>query len=373
MNQTQLIIQMHKNEISIKKISKTLNISEREVYECLFQNGYSHFKNEKIERDKLVCEKYQNKISITEISKELKIDRHTVTDILNRYQIYRGNRNAKNTSNEKQQRNQKVIEFYKSGLSYRQISNKMNISFSTVGKILHDCNIDTRPQHCKGHSKGTTRNRKYFFDLNFFEKIDTEEKAYWLGFLMADGYVAYKGVISLALQEKDFNHIELFKKSINCENIPIIYNKKTKSYRINISSIKMAEDLIKLGCIQKKSLILKFPNYNKIPKQLIHHFMRGYFDGDGCIYIGKSPCFSVLGTPEFLNVYERILLDNIIELKKTKRIHRNNWNKQTEKISYSGINKVSKIYSFLYNNATIYLYRKKEKFDIMNRRLRKKS
>ena len=354
---TQLIINMHKNGIGIKKISAILEISNLRIYKCLEENNLLESDKKYIERDKKVCYLYKNGYKITQIADELKINRHTVTDILKRKNVYKDS-NIKKSINDisKEERNKSIIDLYTKGLSMREVAEKLNISASTVKNVLIYYNIEIRPAHQKGHSKGTSKNRKYFFDLDYFEKIDTEEKAYWLGFLYADGYVSYKGTISLGLQEKDKDHLEKLKKSIKAEQIELQYKKNTKSYSLNLGSVKMANDLIKLGCTQAKSLILEFPTIEQVPEHLVHHFMRGYFDGDGCIYVpeDKNHCyFSVLGTHNFLDKYEEILLKNI---------HKDTWNENTESIHYGGKNQIQKIFNYLYKDATIYLDRKYEKF-----------
>ena len=145
--------------------------------------------------------------------------------------------------------------------------------------------------------------------LTNFEKIDTEEKAYWLGFLYADGSVGSKeDKIELGLAEKDLKHIEKFKTFMNINN-KISYREKTKSYRMSFRSAQCKQDLINKGCVPKKSLILNFPNENQVPKYLIRHFIRGYFDGDGCFSrqlhnIIVSPTVGFIGTKDFL---EKIL------------------------------------------------------------------
>ena len=95
--------------------------------------------------------------------------------------------------------------------------------------------------------------------LTNFEKIDTEEKAYWLGFLYADGSVGSKeDKIELGLAEKDLKHIEKFKTFMNINN-KISYREKTKSYRMSFRSAQCKQDLINKGCVPKKIIDFKFP------------------------------------------------------------------------------------------------------------------
>lgn len=250
-------------------------------------------------------------------------------------------------------------ELYAQGKSLRNIANQLGIDRKKISKKFKEDGIIIRDPN-KNHIRKAKRFKKV--DESIFEQIDTEEKAYWLGFLYADGYVNNKGV-ELTLKESDYEHIVKFKSFMHSEH-KISYKKSTKSYRIAICSEKIASDLNKLGCTQCKSLTLKFPTEEQVPKELIHHFMRGYFDGDGSITVNSEKKFyvmSVLGTSDFLDKYEKILLDAIKKDKPNKRTH----NGQALGIQYGGKLQIKKIYNFLYRDATIYLDRKYNKFAVL--------
>jgi len=368
LNHIQLIIEMYKNGIGIEKISKVLNLKTSEVYKCLRDNDL--LRSNKDQRDIEVCSLYSNGVVITEISRLLNLNRHTVTDILKKHEVYRYDNKRDNIGvEEKRKRNEAIISLYQSGLSMRKVAEQLHICSGTVKNVLDYYGIEKRAQHLPGHSKGTSKNRKHIFDLNYFETIDSEHKAYWLGFLYADGCVHEKGVLTLALQKQDKEHIKKFKNSIGAHTVNLYYSTKTKSYTLNICSVKIVNDLIKLGCIPNKSLVLKFPSFEQVPKYLISHFMRGYFDGDGCIYASERnrhlQTFSVLGTPEFLDEYEKILLEGICRDNSNKRTSRNEWNIKTEQINYSGRLQINKIFQFLYKDATVFLERKYNKFNML--------
>lgn len=301
-----------------------------------------------------ICFLYLEGFKNKEISEILNVNRHTITNVLKQNNVYTYPQSKKDSIYSKDKRNKQIIDLYTSGKSCRQISKEMSISMSTIKNVLISYNIPIKSKQCYN---------KYTYNRNVFKSIDNEEKAYWLGFLYADGYVGDNGIIELTLSENDLDHIEKFKTFMN-SNHKIKYNKKTKSYRISICSKELKNDLIFLGCMPRKSLILKFPTEDQVPKHLIHHFMRGYFDGDGCIAINQKQ-FSVLGTSDFLNEYEYNLLIGINRKTPNKRIHKNTWNENTECIMYSGSNQVIKIYNYLYKNANIYLQRKYEKFNML--------
>lgn len=361
----QLVLDMYKNNISIKKIACILKCNTKDIYETLRKYDIFFSKDRNIERDSDVCSYYLQGRKITEIANILKINRHTVTDILKNNGIYKGNRHADNLSNEKKERNEKILSLYESGLSLRQVANRMDVCPSTVLNVLKTFKRNSRPQHSLGHSKGTTKNRKYHFILDFFENIDSEAKAYFLGFLMADGNVSDRGEIKITLSEKDISLLEVFKEAIDGD-MPIkkhlvsLKNRKYKCATLLLSSVKMAEDLMKKGCIPRKTFKLNFPNKDVVPEEYIHHFMRGYFDGDGCMCINGQ--FSVIGCYDFIKVYEEKLLSKISKRKKTSKLYPTRNNSKIYSVSHGGRIIVKEIHDFLYKNATIFLERKRNNF-----------
>lgn len=192
---------------------------------------------------------------------------------------------------------------------------------------------------------------------DYFEKIDTEEKAYWLGFLFADGNISKKSNnIEVSLKPSDIGHLKKFAKAINFSN-PIIINKDR--CRLCFANKKMKSDLIDKGCVPAKSLILKPP---KILQKFNIHFIRGYFDGDGCISFNQGkhhrPSFSVLGTIEILNMISLEIFN------KLKKVYPNRGSDRIFILSYSG--EMSRIaISKIYNNATIFLDRKFQRYNLM--------
>ena len=200
--------------------------------------------------------------------------------------------------------------------------------------------------------------------LKNFEVIDTEMKAYWLGFLYADGSVGSKeNKIELGLAEKDLKHLEKFKNFMEINN-KISYRENSKSYRLSFRSDNCKADLIKQGCLPKKSLILNFPNENQVPKNLMKHFIRGYFDGDGW-FTNTDSCFQVgiIGTENFIKGFLNII---DIENKQNKifKVHRENGAKR---YVFSSYNDVLNFLNWIYKDATIYLDRKYEHYlDFLN-------
>ena len=200
--------------------------------------------------------------------------------------------------------------------------------------------------------------------LKIFETIDTEEKAYWLGFLYADGSVGSKEhKIELGLAEQDLKQIEKFRDFIGIMN-KISYRPTTKSYRYSFRSESCKEDLIKQGCVPKKSLILKFPTEDQVPKDLIRHFIRGYFDGDGW-FTNTDSCFQIglIGTEDFIKGF----LDNIEIYNKENKIFNVHRENGAKRYVFSAYTDVLNFLNWIYKDATIYLNRKYEHYlDFIN-------
>jgi hypothetical protein len=194
------------------------------------------------------------------------------------------------------------------------------------------------------------------FNQHIFDSIDNEEKAYWLGFLFADGYVSDKrNNIELSLKLSDINHLKKFKTFLQWSgNIRSDYFR----CRVSISNKHLKNILIQYGCTSKKSLTLQFP-INILPKNLITSFIRGYFDGDGCTHISLKKtncCIILIGTYHFISN-----TINLMKWKTNKLMHDKRHNENTIFIRYAGKTALT-ILEELYKDASIYLDRKYNKY-----------
>ena len=178
-----------------------------------------------------------------------------------------------------------MIDLFNQGLNTKQIAKELGVFRKTVGKYL-------RKNGCK-----YSKHNKCDITSDIFEIIDNEEKAYWLGFLYADGNVTDRGTVELSLKLSDKKHLEKFRDFLSFKGK--IY---TDSFRCRLmfKDSKISQDLIKQGCLKRKSLILQFPEDTQIPDKLLSHFIRGYFDGDGHIRKKGSITIDLLGTEQFL-------------------------------------------------------------------------
>ena len=243
-----------------------------------------------------------------------------------------------------------ILEKYNNNWTQKKIGEFYGVSKTVIKRILDENQIVIRE-----------RTNKYYADYDIFEIIDSPEKAYWLGFLAADGcnYQREKNVsIIINIHEKDIEQLEKFKNfchtnaNIICYTTTEGFSNNSNMCKIVLNSKKMSNDLIDKGIVPNKSLILKAP---KISKEYFLPFILGYFDGDGSInkttqYNNYS--ISLQGTKEILEWINEVLEINLPLEKRS----------QNEKNSYyircGGTNKPYSILSKLYNSCPIHLDRK---------------
>jgi intein/homing endonuclease len=219
---------------------------------------------------------------------------------------------------------------------------------------------------------------KYEKNTNLFKKINKEENAYFLGLLMSDGnnYIKRKGnyQISIKLQESDKHILEKLRDLIIPNKLLDFCPKKqpqhSNYFRLKFDSKIISNQLINLGCIEAKSLTLRFPEFI-INSPYLNHFIRGYFDGNGSISFwtkqwkstkNKNYVWSLVSSNEFSKIAKQIIEDKF-NLNINSRIsNKINGNFITTTISAGGNRQVAKILDWLYQDATLYLSRKYNKY-----------
>lgn len=254
-----------------------------------------------------------------------------------------------------------IQDLYSKGLECKEIATKLNLHSTTVSRIAKTININFH--------KGNKNRRLHSINEDFFSVINNEEKAYFLGLLYADGCIVLLNKRSwqmkLGLWEKDkyileylnkllFKNPDLHNISTRISNKPSVQNFCT----FNIYSKKICDDLQRLGCVQRKSLILEFPQ--NIPKNLVHHFIRGYFDGDGC-FIGRKTGFCIsfnfVSSNNFISGLQKQLLE--FGIKSQTYIHSKNSSRNSI-LRNSSLENVMKFYNLIYKDANIFMKRKRQ-------------
>lgn len=206
---------------------------------------------------------------------------------------------------------EKLLYCAKSYTSYSEISKIMGRSVKAITYKLCELNMHIKE---KSIVEKSMYRRAYSVDDNYFENIDSQKKAYWLGWLITDGYIATsyntkRGItnvnsISLKLAGKDRYVLEDFKKDLNTNvSIKSIKSRKAFEYTNKItnktvcikgseqaefrfSSAKMIQDLAKYGIHQNKTYDVVFPK--ELDSKYYPGFIAGVISGDGCVDIKKN-------------------------------------------------------------------------------------
>lgn len=176
---------------------------------------------------------------------------------------------------------------------------KTNYLSMTYGEIAK--NIGFTERQVRGWINNNCNKKNRTFNDKYFNKIDTANKAYWLGFIFADGWITKNnssrnyelGIELCSIDEQqliDFNnelggvhtikHAHYEKYICNHKDISITY-----TVCIRICSKQIAEDLIRHNVLENKTLKSDYPI---VDDNLFFDFIRGYIDGDGCIYVNEN-------------------------------------------------------------------------------------
>lgn len=261
--------------------------------------------------------------------------------------------------------NTNCIEEYKNGMTSIQLAEKYGLSKPTILKFLKENGVDTTKAN-QGYS-----NSKYTLNEHWLDEIDCQEKAYFLGFFYADGNTeglsknSYS--IRIKLQIKDKYILEKFAKLFN-SNRPLEYNEKyderwkilKKTYSLRLGNKHLWNRMNELGCPPNKTLIIKFPNF--ISKELMSHFIRGYFDGDGSIVLrdnGNLANIRICGTESMIKgiyqqVKENINVDGIYYADKT--------GKQMWLYDIANQRDIKNFCDWVYQDSKIHLIRKYDEY-----------
>lgn len=253
-----------------------------------------------------------------------------------------------------------ILELYFGGKSATRIAKILNLNHSFVLKFLSENKISKNPKN--------KLIRKYEINEEYFDIIDSERKAYFLGLLFADGCNSpkYRKVV-VSLQEEDRHILEEFSNDLFKDKpLELIKsNGRAKNqYRFSIYNKHISNKLEELGCLSKKSLILEFPKW-LIDPELQRHFIRGYFDGDGSINSTiknskKTPTFSwsIVSTKNFCDKINDILKISV----KSNFYYWRHPNNITYTLSSGGNIQVQTIMDWIYKDSNIFLQRKYDKY-----------
>lgn len=252
-----------------------------------------------------------------------------------------------------EERKIRIKECYEQYHNINKVCKIMKCDSRTVSDILKEYDVEKI-------SMSIVR-RKYNIDDNYFEVIDTPNKAYALGMIFADGTISKNGnYITISLQERDKSILEALNNEYggNRHLTFINYNSKNSNwqnqYSFSVCSKKMKDDLIKHGAIPNKSLALEFPK--DVPNDLIKHFIRGYFDGDGYISKKEDRC-ELISTEDFCKKLSLIVKEKLNINSSIMYCH-NQKDKPTRSFQIAGKHQVKNFLDWIYGDAELFMERK---------------
>ena len=246
-----------------------------------------------------------------------------------------------------------IVNMYLSGITVDDIVKKYRVSNKTIYDILKLQNVKLLDYG--EHSKIYTLNEHYF------DIIDTNNKAYILGLLYADGCNMGK-YITLSLKSCDKDILESINNELS-SNRPLrllSYSQKNNNwsdqYELTITNKYMAMQLSKLGMVKNKSLILTFPEW--MDDKFVPSFLRGYMDGDGTV--GKYECrISFISTEQFCEKTAEFLNKKLGVHCGVYKCNKNSTT-STRIMQIAGRNQVKRFLDYIYEDAELFLERKYE-------------
>ena len=297
------------------------------------------------EQEALVVSLYQDGKSTHIVSEETKISQSQVCRILRKRNI--STRGLKTDDNIEEH----IVQEYNNGVSSEKIAQELDLNASTICRILKRKGIGLK------HAKHF--NRKYQINESFLDVIDTQEKAYFLGFMYADGAVHKEAPsFKLELHVQDMDILEKFQRLLFIGDVSKIGTDRIKYKYFSIRSKRLRDKLIENGCVPAKTFKVSLPK--TLSEELMHHFLRGLYDGDGCINICESGRVRVI-----LTGYYNFLLE-IKEYLSTKHgisgLLRADENNRVADLVVSKNYDAQKFLEYLYTDANIYLDRKYTKY-----------
>lgn len=252
-------------------------------------------------------------------------------------------------------------------LDMKTLEEKLGRSKRTIQKRMRDL----------GFRRSNNASQIYQYNDDYFETIDTSSKAYWLGFISADGSVQEKISGSMrmriVLASRDKGHLMKFNNELD-GNLPIRHadvklgDKVYGSSMIDVNSTKMCQDLIRLNIVPHKTLKLQM---SPIDDKYFWDFMRGFIDGDG-----SFSCRKRKGRNGYRHALELVCasLDMLEHIRNTMKndygLHSNIYktsNNRQWRLNISNRHDLARVIHLLYDNSTVYLNRKHEQTqDILN-------
>lgn len=238
-----------------------------------------------------------------------------------------------------------------------------NVSEATIKRYKNKYGLSVNLDIAK--QRNSEKHTIYKCDTHYFDKIDTFNKAYLLGFMCADGFVTDRNEVGIEVAEKDKKVVEFFQHELK-SNKPIKNIERTNAVELRLQNNELAESLKRLGIVPRKSLILNIDeviNRAHLSEEQISVFLLGYFDGDGCISIAHRQSdnkeyfeMNVTGTLETITYFKNYFGHGTIYKRHQER-ENNNYTLQFSNNYLTIYNALNKIYCYK-DKLTFFFQRK---------------
>jgi len=255
-----------------------------------------------------------------------------------------------------------ICNQYKNGLSQVEISKIYNCSNATISNLLKRNAVKIRSRE--------NNRRQININVDYFENIDSHEKAYILGYMIADGNIGKNlNAIKFTCKKEDMEILEKLKEELGSEHKISIQKYGKNSFKPDaekavfvFSSKKMKEDLNNLGIFPNKTKTVCVP---KIDDVFVNSLILGIFDGDGCFYIDERRAKRVelsITCNNFVCDYIKSIFEEKFNAKVGEQ-RRMGSSSKVKSIRISSYVSVLRIMNWLYKDSSIFLKRKREKYE----------
>lgn len=294
------------------------------------------------ELEQQVITLYTQGLSMKECGKQCGINATSVFNILKRNNITSRTKGGIDPIS-----NVEIADLYKQGKSCQEIANMFNVTVHAISDRLEKLNI---PRNNIYYNKTLIK--------DYWQDINSPDKAYFLGFLLTDGNVC-GNLIRLELHIQDVDILNTFLKYTKNQN-KLCYSKNRPHCSFQVKRKQWVEDLSKYGMVENKTYITTYPS--NIKDELTSHFIRGLIDGDGWISY-KAHSIGFCGNKDIVESVRDILVEKL-GVYKVKILHPS---EHLWQISWAGKSDVIKIGRFIYKDKSdLFLKRKYDHFVLID-------
>lgn len=309
------------------------------------------------ETERAICDRYETDADVGRIAATFGVHESTAYDVLRRNGVSLRGRNIPTRAQE-----EAIRRGYLDGKSGTLLAREWGFGKSTVKRVLGRANVVRTASEA---------HRTHTCDDHYFDVIDSEEKAYWLGFIGADGCVTGRNTLSVGLQARDREHLERLRVALRATN-PVGSGRSSNGFptaTFLVTSPALTAGLLRNGVERRKSKTHGWPHH--LDPFLLRHYLRGYSDGDGWFsvatsgYVRKSDGrrgstlnWGIIGTDDFCADAQDFLIREVSVRRVGLHPHWATAGMST--LTYGGNLQVGRIYRLLYDGASVWLPRKRD-------------